>query len=98
VEALEDIHEDELTLVLARAGEQAATTAGQAAAAAVALARISDEDFVCAATGGAVQVSHQRALMEAAAAPADHPFVHKLALFEAVRWPIAVIGESFHLF
>ena len=98
VEALEDIHEDELTLALARAGEQAATTAGQAAAAAVALARISDEELVRAATGAAVQVSHQRALLEAAAAPPDHPFVHKFALFEAGRWPIAVIGESFHLF
>ena len=61
-------------------------------------ARISDEELVRAATGAAVQVSHQRALLEAAAAPPDHPFVHKFALFEAGRWPIAVIGESFHLF
>lgn len=97
-EALEKVHEDELNFALARAGERAANAAGQAAAAAAALAVIADEELVRAATGAAVQAVHQRALVDAAAALADHPFVHKFALFEAGRWPIAVIGESFHLF
>ena len=97
-DALIEIHEDELTLALTRLGERAALAAGEAAAAAAALARFTAEDLVRAATGAAVQAAHQRALVFAADATADHPFVRKFALFESGRWPIGVIGESFHVF
>ena len=97
-QALETVEESELQLALTRIAERAAALVAPAADEAARLAGVRDEALVRAAAGAAIQACHQRALVAVAAAGRSHPFRWKFALFEAGRWPIAVAGESFHLF
>jgi len=97
-EALAHVDERELQLVLPRLAERAAAPARRAAQEAAVLAKMSDAELLQAAVGAAMQSAHQRALVEIAAGDEDHAFRHKFALFESGRWPIAVVGATFHLF
>ena len=97
-QALETVDESEFQLALTRVAERAAHLVAPAADEAAGLAGVHDEDLVRAAAGAAIQACHQFALVAAAGAGRDHPFQWKFALFEAGRWPIAVTGETFHLF
>ncbi len=90
----EDIVTDVLLEVRARAGAAARIGADEAAA----LFGESDETLINAAVGAAIQACHQAALVLAAGADGDHPFVHKFRLFEAGRWPVSLIGTSLNLF
>lgn len=97
-EALEVVDKAEFTLAMTRLGEKASQAATAPAEEAAALAGVSDMDLVRAAMGSVVQACHLRGLADMGGAGSDHPFIHKFALLEAGRWPIAVIGETFHLF
>lgn len=123
-QALEIVDESEFNLALTRLSERASKSATLAAEEAIALAGVSDPELIRAATGGAVQACHLRALVDLATESAgdeedgvedfgaeddfgeedadgegsNHAFVHKFALFEAGRWPISVMGGTFHLF
>ena len=59
-----------------------------------------DEELLRAAIGAVAQASYHSALVLAAEheEPDLHPFSLKFRLFEAGRWPMGVIGRSFHLF
>ncbi len=69
----------------------------QAAADAQARIGIMDDDFLRAAVGAAIQASHQ-AVLVALVGDEDHPFMARIALFEAGRWPITIVGSSFLIF
>jgi hypothetical protein len=97
-EALMLIDERELNLALTRLAERAAAAAKRAAQEAESRGELADEALLHAAVGAAVQAAHQRALCEAAGAEADHAFRPKFALFESGRWPVTVVGTTFHLF
>lgn len=85
---------DALLEVRARAGAVARIGADEAAA----TFGETDEALINAAVGAAIQACHQAALVLAAGAEAEHPFAHKLRLFEAGRWPIGIAGASLNLF
>ncbi len=97
-EALTIVDDRELTLALTRLAERAGAAARRAANEAAELGHMDDESLLHAAVGAAVQAAHQRALVEIAGVDADHAFRPKFALFESGRWPIAVVGSTFHLF
>jgi hypothetical protein len=97
-EALTLVDERELNLALTRLSERAGAAAKRAAEEAAQLGSMDDESLLHAAVGAAVQAAHHRALVEIAGADDDHAFRPKFALFESGRWPIAVVGTTFHLF
>jgi hypothetical protein len=90
----EEILTDILLEIRARVGAAARIGADEAAA----LYDEADEALINAAVGGAIQACHQAALVLAAGAEGDHPFVHKFRLFEAGRWPVGLTGTSLNLF
>ena len=59
-----------------------------------------DEELIRAAVGAASQAIYQAGLLLAAENEEDqnHPFALKYRLFESGRWPIGVVGNSFHIF
>jgi hypothetical protein len=57
-----------------------------------------DRALVAVAAGAATQACYQAALALAAGAGEAHPFAVKWRLFEAGRWPLAVIEGVFYLF
>lgn len=97
-DALELLDQTELQIALTRLAERAAAGARRGAREATAMAGSGDEALSNAAIGSAVQAAHERALVLAAGAEPEHAFVPKFALFEHGRWPIAVVGGTFHLF
>ena len=97
-DALALIDQIELQIALTRLSERAAMGAKRGVGEAAAMAGLDDESLSNAAIGSAVQAAHQRALILAAGAEPEHAFVPKFALFEHGRWPIAVVGGTFHLF
>lgn len=92
------LDEQEFTLALTRIAERTGAAAQRGVKEAAALAGVKDESLLRAAVGAAVQAAHQRALLELAGVDPDHAFAPKFALFEAGRWPIAVVGSTFHVF
>ncbi len=60
--------------------------------------RISDDNFVQAAYGAAIQALYHATLVALAGAEDDHPFVLRFQLFEKGRWPIGILGNSFLVF
>jgi len=57
-----------------------------------------DEALIRAAAGSATQACYQAALVLAAGGEPDHPFALKFRLFESGRWPLGIVGNTFHLF
>lgn len=69
-------------------------------AASIAAARdgIADPALSRVAAGAATQAAYHAALALAAGAGSAHPFAIKLRLFSAGRWPLGLVGDTFHLF
>ena len=63
-------------------------------------AGIEDEELIRAAAGAGAQAIYQAGLLLAAENEDDehHAFALKYRLFESGRWPIGVVGNSFHIF
>ncbi len=97
-DALETIAEEDLLLALTHVSEKASEAVHDAAAAAAARSGVTDEGLIRAAAGAATQACHQAALVVAAAADEYHPFAIKYRLFEAGRWPLGIVGNTFNLF
>jgi hypothetical protein len=57
-----------------------------------------DEALIRAAAGAATQACYQAALVLAAGGEPDHAFALKFKLFESGRWPLGIVGNTFHLF
>ena len=87
-----------LEVALTRVAQAAQEALVPAIEESAALLGIVDEGFQQAALGAGVQACHQAALVLAAGHGADHPFSLKFSLFEAGRWPIAIVGSSFNIF
>ena len=61
---------------------------------------IEDEELIRAIAGAAAQSIYQAGLLLAAEDENDehHIFALKYKLFELGRWPIGVLGNTFHIF
>ncbi|HJM90967.1 MAG: hypothetical protein QGG19_02920 [Alphaproteobacteria bacterium] len=61
---------------------------------------VDDPELIRAAVGAGAQAIYQAALLLAAEHEDDehHVFALKYRLFESGRWPIGVVGNSFHIF
>lgn len=59
---------------------------------------IADPALARVAAGAAAQAAYQAALALAAAAGEAHPFAIKFRLFAAGRWPLGIVGDTFHVF
>lgn len=97
-EAIALVGEADMNAALAHVGAEVAKVIPDAAAAAARRGGAEDDALIGATAGAGAQACFQAALVLAAAAEPDHPFAFKFRLFEAGRWPIGVIGETFHLF
>jgi hypothetical protein len=69
-------------------------------AASIATARngIADPALARVAAGAATQAAYQAGLALAADAGDAHPFAIKFRLFAAGRWPLGLVGRTFHVF
>ena len=98
VEAAARFGDEAITLTLTHVAARAAPAVEAGVARAAALWDEHDESLLNAASGAAIQAAHGAALVLAAGAEEDHPFVFKFRLFERGRWPIGIAGSSFNLF
>jgi hypothetical protein len=69
-----------------------------AASAALSREGVADPALARVVAGAASQAADQAGLALAAAAGETHPFAIKFRLFAAGRWPLGLIGRTFHLF
>lgn len=90
--------EHDLMVALTHVSTKAGEVAHGKAAIAAARAGIADEALIRAAAGAAAQAAYQAALVLAADGDAEHPFAVKFRLFEAGRWPLGLVGNTFNLF
>lgn len=97
-EALDFFDEETLSDTLSFITETAGPVIVEGIAGAASLWPIEDDAVIEAATGAAVQMCYQAALVLAAQAVEDHPFALKFRLFELGRWPIGLSGRSFNIF
>jgi hypothetical protein len=97
-DATDRFGEEDLALVMAHLGAQAAPAIQDAIIAAARAGGVRDEALLDAAIGAATLACHQAALVLLADAEEDHPFALKFRLVEAGRWPLGIIGGTFNLF
>ena len=97
-EALDYFDEETLSDTLSFVTETAGPVVVESIASAASLWPVEDDAVIEAATGAAVQICYQAALVLAAQAVEDHPFALKFRLFEQGRWPIGLSGRSFNIF
>ncbi len=99
-EACDRFDEEVVTLALNHVSNQAIEAIKAAVEASAQIDRIADGDLLQAAIGAAAQSCYQAALVLTAEHEDEerHPFAQKYRLFEHGRWPIGVVGGSFHLF
>lgn len=97
-DVLELIREDVLEMVMSHVATTVTPVIGAAAEEAAEYLRITDEDFVRAASGAAIQACYQAALVGLVSPEDEHPFVKRFEIFEAGHWPIAIIGNSFLIY
>jgi hypothetical protein len=92
--------EDTVMIALTHLQNQAVEAVLESAELAAEAAGIDDEELIRAAAGGAAQGIYQAGLLLAAENDDDehHAFALKYRLFESGRWPIGVVGNSFHIF
>ncbi len=76
----------------------AAVTAGRAIEEDGVFAPGTASDLLDAAVGAAVAATVDAALVLAGDGDPAHPFVLRFRLFERGRWPLALIGATFHLY
>ncbi len=86
--AAAEIGEGALLAHLTGATSAAAQQVRAAALAAAGGACAQDSEAVASACASALLALHQSVLAQAAGAPADHPFMHKYALFAGGRWAL----------
>jgi hypothetical protein len=97
-DAADRLGEEVLNLALTHVAERAARAVQPQIEMSAALTGGDDPELLQAAVGAAAQACHQAALVLAAGADPDHPFAHKLRLFEQGRWPVALVGSTFSIF
>ncbi len=92
--------EDTVMVALTHLQNQAAEAVLESAEWAAEAAGIDDTELIRAAAGAAAQGIYQAGLLLAAENEDDehHAFALKYRLFESGRWPIGVVGNSFHIF
>ena len=92
--------EDTVMIALTHLQNQAIEAISESAQLAAEAAGIEDEELIRAAAGAGAQAIYQAGLLLAAENEDDeqHAFALKYRLFESGRWPIGVIGNSFHIF
>ena len=59
---------------------------------------LEDEALLNTAAGAALRACHNAALVLLAGEAEDHALALEYALFEGGRWPVALTGQTFHLF
>jgi hypothetical protein len=69
-----------------------------AATLAAARAQMHDPALIRCACGSAAMAAHEHALAALTNCGPEHLFMRKYRLFQAGRWPLAVIGDRFYLF
>lgn len=87
-----------LMTALTRVTDEATRITLGAASIAAARDGIADPSLCRVAAGAATQAAYQAALARAAGADPAHPFAIKYRLFSAGRWPLGLVGDTFHLF
>lgn len=90
--------QDELMRALTRATQAASDVVHGAAAVAAARSGVADQGLVRAAAGAATQACYQAALVLVTDGDDEHPFALKFRLFEAGRWPLGIVGQTFNIF
>jgi hypothetical protein len=90
--------EHTLLTALSRVTLDASDVVLGAASIAISRSGIADPALARVAAGAATQASYQAALALAAEAGDAHPFAIKFRLFAAGRWPLGLVGRTFHLF
>ena len=92
--------EDTVMVALSHLQNRAIEAVTESAQLAAEAAGIDDEALIRAAAGATAQSMYQAGLLLAAENEDDqhHAFALKYRLFESGRWPIGVIGNSFHIF
>ncbi len=90
--------ERSLMAALTRVTDEATRLTLGAASVAAARDGIADPALSRVAAGAATQAAYQAALARAAGAADSHPFAIKFRLFAAGRWPLGLVGDTFHLF
>ncbi|MGV6802231.1 MAG: hypothetical protein ACWA5L_09950 [bacterium] len=104
IRAMDIVSQEALQLALTVVSERAGQFTKEAAIEQASLWDIAEEPLYNIAVGSAVQASCGAALALLAAeadpefAADQHLFAAKFALFEAGRWPLGVIGQSFNMF
>lgn len=96
--ARDALDEAELGLVLTAVATKAAVAAREGALAAAQAEDEIDEALIDQAVEAAALTARLAALALAADADEDHPFLLKLRLYEAGRWPLGLVGQTLHLF
>jgi hypothetical protein len=96
--AQEKLSRDALLERLTAATEMVSQSIHGAAAIAAERDGVADAALVRAASGAATMALHGAALARLAGQGPEHLFVRKYTLFESGRWPLGVVGGSFHLF
>jgi hypothetical protein len=99
-DACERYDEEVVTLALTHVTNQAFQLIEDSAIAHAQIDRVADEALVQAAIGAGAQCCQLAALVLASEHEDEdqHPFALKYRLFEFGRWPIGVVGGTFHLF
>jgi hypothetical protein len=93
------LHGDEpLMIALTHVTSTASDLVQAAATAAATRTGNADEGLIRAAAGAATQACYQAALVLAAEGEPEHAFAAKFRLFESGRWPLGIVGNTFHLF
>ena len=95
--AVETVGREDFAAAMTHLDAAISETIPEMVSVAAAYGGVSGKDVVAAAMDAAAQACHGAALVLLAAAE-DHPMALKYQLFEAGRWPLGVIGNTFHLF
>lgn len=90
--------EHALMTALTRVTDEATRLTLGAASVAATRDGIADAALTRVAAGAATQAAYQAALALAAGAGPAHAFAVKYRLFAAGRWPLGLVGDTFHLF
>ena len=99
-EACQRADEDTVMIALTHLQNQAIEAVSQPAELAAEAGGVMDEELIRAVAGAGAQAIYQAGLLLAAENEDDehHVFALKYKLFESGRWPIGVVGNSFHIF
>lgn len=99
-EACQRADEETVMIALTHLQNQAIEAVSQPAELAAEAGGMMDEELIRAVAGAGAQAIYQAGLLLAAENEDDehHVFASKYKLFESGRWPIGVVGNSFHIF